>query len=170
MKGQPALEFLTIYSWSIVAVILFMVVATVLATAQSKQIYPPSHCYITPSMPCYGMYIMSNSTGNMALVIFTNELGTSMSFPSNSFLVKPTFANSTFYGSCAPSSALSGNFVYCKANLTGFYTTLGTELNPNFQIGYRICTACSNSLPIYNTSGSALLTVSPYSSAVAGLP
>jgi hypothetical protein len=52
--------------------------------------------------------------------------------------------------------------VYCEASLGSFYVSEGTELNPNFIIRYRICRTCSNNLPLYNTSGSALLSVSPY--------
>ena len=161
-KGQPAVEFLTIYSWVISSVIMFLVLGVAISSATGKQVYPPAHCYITPSFPCYGAYVMTNSIGTEAVVIMSNGMGTQIQFPSNSFTVKPTFANSIYYGSCLASNSIPYNTVYCEATLEGYYPSLGTELNPNFIISYRICRACSNNLPVYNTSGSALLTVSPY--------
>lgn len=168
MKAQPALEFLSVYSWTLISVILFAVVAAVLATAQTKQIYPPSYCYVTPTFPCYAMYVMSNSVGSVALMIFTNNLGAQISFPHNSFRVYPTYTNTSFTGQCIPTNAVSGTVISCNATLSsgtvsGYNPALGTELNPNFVLSYNVCGAvCSNSLPVYNTSGEAQLVVSPY--------
>ena len=162
MKGQPAVEFLTIYSWVIISVMLVVVLGAAIASSNSKQAYPPAHCYITPSFPCYGAYIMTNSISSEMVVILGNGMGTEIQFPSNSFSVRPTFADEVYYGSCLASNSLPYNTIYCEAELGNYYPGIGTVLNPNFVINYRICTACSNTLPVYNTSGSALLTVSPY--------
>ncbi len=163
IKAQPAVEFLTVYSWTILAVILFAVFALALASAQSKQIYPPSHCYITTTLPCYSMFVMSNSIGSVALVIFTNNLGVQIGFPSNAFSISPTYANTIYYGQCLPSNALQGDVVSCYAELGSYMPALGAEINPNFEVSYRICaSSCPSSLPVYNTSGTSQLTVSPY--------
>ena len=163
MKGQPAVEFLSIYSWTLIGVILFVVVISVLATAQTKSVYPPPHCYITSSLPCYGTYIMTNSIGTIAVLIFNNDLGTQIGFPNNAFAISPSYTGTTYYGQCAPANAITGAVVVCNATLAGFSTYLGTQLGPNFVLSYRICgAACSNTLPVYNTSGTAVLAVSPY--------
>lgn len=163
VKAQPALEFLSVYSWTLLAVILFVVVASVLASANSRTVYQAAHCYITPGFPCYGMYVMSNTVAPVSLVLFTNELGVTLSFPTNALAVNPTYANATYYGQCLPANALPGAVVACNATLRGFSTSLGTQLTPVFVISYKICgSTCSGSLPIYNTSGNADLAVSPW--------
>lgn len=163
MKGQPAIEFLSVYSWSIIGIILFVAVASVLASSQSKQVYPPSYCYIMPGLPCYGAYIMSNSIGTASLIIFTNELGVTLSLPANAIAMNPTYANTIYYGQCIPANAVQGAVISCNVTLTSFGTSLGSELNPNFLLSYKICgSSCSGTLAIYNTSGSAEVTVSPY--------
>jgi|GEM_PF-6148895 hypothetical protein len=163
MKGQPAIEFLSVYSWTLIAIILFTVVASVLASAQSKQVYPPSYCYITIGLPCYGMYVMSNSLGTFSLIIFTNELGVTLNFPNNAIKINPTYLNSSYYGQCVPTNAVVGAVVSCSAAFPGFSTSLGTEMNPNFLLSYKICgSSCSGTLAVYNTSGAAEVAVSPY--------
>ena len=167
IKGQPAIEFLSVYAWALLSVILLVVVVTVLASSQSKNIYPPSHCYITPAFPCYNMYIMSNSVGTVALIIFNNNFGRPIDFPSNAFSISPTYANTIYTGQCIPANVAVGGVAYCNATLSGYSTSVGTVLSPNFVVSYRICEkACSNTLPIYNTSGSAEVTVSPYNALV----
>lgn len=163
VKGQPAIEFLSVYSWTLIAIILFIVVISVLSTAQTKAVYPPPHCYITASLPCYGTYIMTNSIGTIAVLIFNNDLGVTMSFPNNAFAVSPGYTNVLYYGQCVPTNAIRDAVIDCNATLSGFSTYLGTEITPTFVVSYRICGAtCANTLPIYNTSGTATLTVSPY--------
>jgi len=164
IKGQPALEFLSIYSWALISILLLIAVVTVVATSQGKLIYPPPHCYIAPSFPCYGAYIMTNSIGTVALVILNNNLGVPVYFPANSFEISPSYSNKTYGGQCLPSTASHANTIVCEASLAGFSSSLGTELGPNFEIRYSICEkTCAGGLPVYNTSGTAQLTVSPYS-------
>ncbi len=164
MRAQPALEFLSTYSWALILVILFTALVAVFATIQNKEAYPPSHCYITPSLPCYSMYVMENSIGTVALVVFTNELGSQISFPSESFVVSPSYAPTTYSGRCIPANVMNGAVVACNAILIGYHISLGTELAPSFEVKYSICSSgvCSGPLPLYNTSGSAELVVSPY--------
>jgi hypothetical protein len=163
MKGQPALEFLSIYAWILITILLLVVVVAVLASSQSRQSYPPSHCYITISFPCYGIYVMTNSIGSVSLILFNNVLGTTVSFPNNAFAFNLAYTGTTYYGQCVPVNAVSGATVACNATLPNYHPSLGIQLDPSFVISYKICgTSCSGTLSVYNSSGSGTLTVSPY--------
>lgn len=166
LKAQSTIEFLSIYSWTLISVILLAVVVSVFATSQSKNVYPPSHCYITPNLQCGALPVMSNSIGSVAAVAFVNDLGAAVSFPNNAFEITPqyTSGNEAYYGQCAPSTASNGKVVVCNASLGSLSLSLGTHMEPTFIISYRICNgaSCSSNLPVYNTSGNAEVVVSPY--------
>jgi hypothetical protein len=164
-KGQPALEFLSTYVWVLITIILFVVIVSVLATSETKASYPPSHCYITPALPCYGAFVMTNSIGTESYILLTNDLNRPVIFPTNSFGFDPVYSNKTYYGQCIPSVVGVGDYAVCNASLAGYNPSIGTELGPNFFISYIICAdnKCLNPSSTYNTSGSAQLTVSPYS-------
>lgn len=162
-KAQPALEFLTIYAWTLIAVLLFIVFALAISTSPSSQIVPPSHCYITPSFPCYAMFMMSNSIGTTSQVIFTNNLGREIAFSGNSLTVYPTSANQVYYGQCLPANALPNQVISCSAAFPDLFASIGQSFTPDFSISYSICSkSCTFPLPLYNTSGSAQLSVSKY--------
>lgn len=162
MKLQPAIEFLSVYTWTILGVIIFVAIIIALSIGLGKTTYPPSTCYISPTLQCTKMYITLGQPSPVAYLFFTNELGRTIGFSVNSFSIRPTYLNNTYYGTCSPTTALNGNFVECTAILTGYSASLGTQLNPTFSISYDICgSICAGSITVYNTSGSATLTVSP---------
>lgn len=164
MKAQSAIELLSTYSWTLVAIMAFIGVITLISLYQHPSTYTGQYCYIAPEMPCYGLYIMSNSITSNAILIFSNNLGVPISFPAGtSFTVQPGYSSVTYHGTCLPSDAVSGNTIECTALMGTFTPSVGSELTPKFYISYKICSrSCTNvqSLPLYNTSGSATLFVS----------
>ncbi|MEM3791132.1 MAG: hypothetical protein QXL16_00165 [Candidatus Micrarchaeaceae archaeon] len=153
MKSQSALEFLMTYSWAfiIIALIVSLIVAYSLSNS-SKATFTQTYCYIEPQMPCSALVLQTNSTSSRAILIFSNNLGTSIFFSTNSFFIYPTQLGIKYPGICLPSLAPQGSQVICVANITKLNFPIGVQLNPSFFISYGICSPkCA--LPIYNTSG-----------------
>ncbi len=166
MKGQAAIELLSTYSWALLVIMAFVGVIAVASFYQRPSTYTSQYCYIEPELPCYGMYIESNSITSNAILIFSNNLGVALNFPAGtSFSVQPQYSNTVYHGSCYPYNAVSGNTVTCSALLGTFTQSVGSESTPKFYISYRICgKTCTSSeiasLPVYNTSGSSTLFIS----------
>ncbi len=160
MQAQSALEFLTVYGWAFIIIALFISIVFVFVSSKGVSTYAPSSCYISPELPCIAAYLSSNSIGSFAVVQFTNQLGTKMSFPANSIIFKPTLASSNYTGNCLPVNAINTALVTCNVIMPGLRFSPGTQVYPAFTIKYYLCpnNVCSNYA--YNTSGSATVTVS----------
>jgi hypothetical protein len=178
LKAQQAIEFISVYAWALLGLTLFIAIVIAISTGQNKLIYPSARCYIEPAFPCYNMYVMPNSlVGSVVTLVFTNNLGNPLWFPPNSFYV--SIGGNNYSGACYPEGQNTGLGIYCYAGTPGFSPSLGTQLQPSFYISYNICQdalysasgeTCQgkslDELPVYNTSGSALLTVSPYTTKI----
>lgn len=169
MKVQSAIEFLTTYSWAFLTLGIFVVtvISVVFSPSRGAETFIPEACYISPSFPCYQAVMYTNSISTSFLVLFQNNLGVGLRFPSsNSLLLSPFyFKNTTYWGGCLPLNTLVGSTVMCNATFTGQGLTVGAQLEPRFTINYKICSPiCTNQ--IYNTSGTAVTVVSPYKSVV----
>lgn len=179
MKTQQAIEFITVYAWALIGLTLFIAIVIAISGSQSSNAYPSARCYIEPSFPCYNMYVMPNSAigGSIITLIFSDDLDNDLYFPVNAFSIRLPSGN--FTGTCYPEGPNSGIGIYCYAVAYGYSPSAGTQLNPTFYISYSVCSnedyyqfqtfeyeTCQGKvgalLPIYNTSGSAELQVSPY--------
>ena len=166
MKGrsQSAIEFMSTYSWALLITAIFLATVTTIVYTKGSVYSTPSSCYISPSFPCYEMLILVGNTGSNVVVAFSNNLGTTINFPVNSFHVLPTYANTIYDGECFPSNAITGSIVTCNAIIPGFNPTLGSQLSPKFYVSYAICSpscAAQSSFSQYNTTGFATAYASP---------
>jgi hypothetical protein len=110
--------------------------------------------------------MFTNSTSTKFIVIIQNNLGARLFFPVNSLLVSPGyFQNTSYTGACLPQNAVAGSTIVCNATFTGFGSTVGSQLNPKFTISYELCDPTCTSR-VYNTTGNAVTTLSPYKSVV----
>ncbi len=167
-KAQSAVEFLTTYSWAFLVLGLFVVaiLSVVSLPSKSTPTYLPQSCYISPSFPCSQALLLTNSTATNFMLIFQNNVGTTLYFPPNSLLFVPSFyTNTTYKGRCIPQNALVGSSITCNATLPGYSISAGTQVNPKFTLSYQICTSKCTA-QVYNTSGTAVAVVSPYKSFV----
>ncbi len=162
MKAQSTVEFLTTYAWAMTIIALFIAVVLVVVGFKSPASYTPASCYITPNLQCQSALFQSNGASSDFVIIFLNNLGTAISFPTNGIGVMIGFSGTTYTGLCYPTNAPVGATVICNATLAGFVSSVGGQANPNFAIYYHICdgTTCPSS--VYNTSGFATGIVSPY--------
>ena len=74
VKEQISLEYMMLFAFAFL--IVAVVVAYLYVTGVHNTTYTDSYCYLTPDMPCQGMYVIGNSvspTNAKAYVIFTNE-------------------------------------------------------------------------------------------------
>lgn len=76
MKGQVAMEYLTIYGWALLA-LLIVVGYIVYSGYFSAGRYRQAECIIQPGLPCIGYYIESYPSGNgySIHINMTNALG-----------------------------------------------------------------------------------------------
>ncbi len=159
MRAQSALEFLTTYGWSFIIIALFISVVFVLVSSKGVSTYAPSSCYISPSLPCIAAYASSNSLGSVAIVKFTNQLGTEMSFPANAITIRFGMTYANYTGNCVPANAFNYQQVTCTVNMPQVHLVVGAELNPSLSLKYALCNNKACSAYVYNTSGTATLTV-----------
>ena len=167
-KQQSALEFISVYSWAILIVALFLGIIAVLALSKTPVSNLSSACNIQPSLPCLGSALSYNAINPLHLeIIFVNNLGVTMSFPSNGFNVSTTNVGSPGLayniGNCTPSIALQGTPVICQATLSGTLTPqTGSQATTLFTFSYQLCknnnpSSCQGT--IYKSTGTSLQTV-----------
>jgi len=164
MKSQSAIEFMITYSWAFLIISLFIAIAITTMASKNPASYSPQSCYLQPSLPCYQSEFMANSTSSTFIIIFSNNIGPAIKFPSNSFYVIPTISSSKYAGMCLPANSPEGATVICNATIKGYTPSVGTQVNPNFIISYQIC---QPTCAAYNTSGSSSNIVALYKSNIA---
>jgi uncharacterized protein (UPF0333 family) len=166
-KGQASLEYMMIFAFA------FLIVAVVLALIYITGIHNTtisnSYCYLTPDMPCQGMYVIGNlvdPTNAKAYVIFTNEKGIGISIRPGSFYFYPTTSNTFYLGECIPSNIPQGDLAVCNVSVSNLNAILssGEQVNPKFNIAYSICSnnycdGLSANAPVFNTTGTGTVYV-----------
>jgi len=160
-KLQTAIEYLTTFGASLIIItIVIAVIGLFLLTGNGGKTGTNSQstCYISPQLNCQELSISSNSGMTYALLLFTNNLGTTITFPQNGITIFPTSSQTSYKGMCFPEPAPEGAPVMCNVTLSGYSTALGTQLEPRFQVSYNVCSngQCST----YNTTGSSTTYVS----------
>ncbi len=165
-KAQPAIEYLSTFSVALLllAIILAIVGLTLLGN-NKVQTTVPSSCYISAQLNCFQMAVSSNGVVSTAIIVFTNNLGTEIQFPtSNAVAIVPEGSQKSYAGECYPTNAVAGATVICSATLAGYNPSVGTQLNPTFQLTYSQCAsgACGSYVTPnnLNTSGSGTTYVS----------
>ena len=166
-KEQVSLEYMMVFAFAflVVAVVLVYIYVTGIHNTTSTNAY----CYLTPDMPCQGMYVISNSvspTNAKAYVIFTNDKGTGIYVKPGSFYFYPSASNTVYSGECFPSNIPQGGIVVCNvtiSNLNGGLSA-GEQVNPKFNIGYSVCSnnycnGLSQNAPVFNTTGTGTVYV-----------
>ncbi len=66
-----------------------------LFTSRSTPVVPT--CYISAQLNCIQLVIANNAIQSTAIVVFANNLNTPISLPHNSFLVKLTGSQATYF-------------------------------------------------------------------------
>ncbi len=162
MRAQSAVEFLTTYAWSfIILAIMVAVVASFLIT-KSPATYVPPTCYISPEFPCQTIAIINEFRGSLAELVFINNLGTAIQFPTstNTFEISTVISNKVFGGGCFPTNVPEGATVVCNTIMQNYAPPVGSQEIVEFTINYRVCPKQCPAA-VYNTSGSGTLFVSP---------
>ena len=160
-KEQISLEYMMIFAFAFL--IVAVVVVYLYVTGVHNTTYTNSYCYLTPDMPCQGMYVIGNSvspTNMKAYVIFTNDKGTGIYVKPGSFYFYPSTSNTVYSGECFPSDIPQGGVAICNvtvSNLNGGLSA-GEQVSPKFNIAYSVCSnnyckGLSASAPVFNTTG-----------------
>ena len=160
-KEQISLEYMMIFAFAFL--IVAVVIVYLYVTGVHNTTYTSSYCYLTPDMPCQGMYVIGNSvspTNAKAYVIFTNEKGIGINVKPGSFYFYPSASNTVYSGECIPSNIPQGGVAICNvtvSNLNGGLSA-GEQVNPKFNIAYSVCgnnycNGLSTNAPVFNTTG-----------------
>ncbi|MGC8622940.1 MAG: InlB B-repeat-containing protein, partial [Candidatus Micrarchaeia archaeon] len=169
-RQQSALELLTTYSWAFLIIAIFIAAVVVLNGSRPPSTYLQATCNIDPAFPCAQAAISGyNSIEPITFtVLFTNDLGAIIEFPSNALNVTLTnvgeAGTNSYLGNCYPQIALQSDVIRCIANIPGTKTPpTGSQVGVNFNIKYAICKSAvqSSCSGIYKTTGYALQSISP---------
>ena len=98
-KEQISLEYMMIFAFAFL--IVAVVVVYLYVTGVHNTTYTNSYCYLTPDLPCQGMYVIGNSvstTNVKAYVVFTNEKGIGINVRPGSFYFYPSTSNTAYSG------------------------------------------------------------------------
>jgi hypothetical protein len=163
-KGQSAIELIITYSWAFIIIGIFVAFVFVLAGAKAPSQYLPSQCSIQPLLPCPQTLLsapVSGSSNSLFRVLIINNLGASIQFAQNQFVVTTTNYGLTgvtnHTGSCSPKFAFKGDEIVCVAQIPG--STLpgvGSQVSTAFTIEYQICNGNSASTcpsAVYRSTG-----------------
>ena len=175
IKQQSAVEFVSVYSWAILVVALFIAIIAVLAMSKTPASNLASSCSIQPSLPCSGTILAYNTVNPLNFkLLFTNNLGVTMYFPYNGFNVTTTnigVSGVTYsIGNCTPSVATQGTQVLCMASIAGsLKPQVGSQTSTLFTMSYQLCknnlqSSCQGA--VYKSTGSSLQTMAPSSASL----
>ncbi len=158
MKLQSSIEYLTMFA---AAVLILVIVIAVISNVLSNNTPPlPSTCYLSPEMNCLQLTVATNGISTEGIIIFTNGVGQTLQFGSNSFLIYPTAAQKSYLGECFPYNAIPGAQVVCNATINAYTPSLGAQLQPKFEISYSVCPKGSCAPGTLNTIGTGTIYVS----------
>ena len=156
-KLQPTIEYISTFAVALLllAIILAIVAITLFGNNGGQ---PPvaSSCFISAQLDCVQFQIANNGVAGSAVIVFSNNLGTTMYFPSSNAIKFSPAGSQTYVGNCYPANAVPGSTVICNATFTGYSPSIGSQLEPTFQIKYSQCAGCTQ----LNTSGSGIAYVS----------
>ena len=147
MKQQPAFEMLTVYGWALLIISIVLAFMVVYLFSNPTQQIIGSACTIQPSFPCTETLLFTNSTVTRFVMVLTNNLGTSIIFPTSNAINLTTSGigslnTNSYFGSCNPTIALTGSQITCIVNITGSYKpSAGTVINDKFTFSYIACTS-----------------------------
>lgn len=162
LRMQSAVEFLTTYAWSFIILAIMVAVVGSFLVTKSPTTYIPATCYISPEFICQTMVIASSSGSAHAQVVFINDLGAQLQFPStNSFTVSTAFSTNSYRGACEPYNAPIGAPVDCNATIPNYVPPVGTQVSLAFTTTYKICAKKCSASATYNTSGDGVVYTSP---------
>ena len=107
------------YSEAICIFLLVMVIILVQSNSlggTGNQIPSQSTCYISVQLHCFQFQITNNEVSGTAILLFTNNLGTTIYFQrTNSIAPLPQVRRARAY----PANAVPGATIVCNATLTG---------------------------------------------------
>lgn len=167
-KEQVSLEYMMVFAFAflIVAIVLVYIYVTGIHNTTSTN----SYCYLTPDMPCQGMYVIGNSvdpTNAKAYVLFTNDKGVGINVRPGSFYFYPSASNTVYSGECIPANIPQGGVAVCNVTVSNNNQGLspGEQVNPKFNIAYSVCSnnycnGLSANAPVFNTTGTGTTYVS----------
>ncbi|MDE1871268.1 MAG: hypothetical protein KGI06_03445 [Candidatus Micrarchaeota archaeon] len=169
MKQQSAIEFMVTYSWAIILISLFIVMVILITGSRAPLSYVQSSCSIQPLLPCADSLLSYNAVSPMQYyIVFSNQLGQVLYFPSNSINATMSSlgsATSYSFGDCSPDFASEGSQVLCSVAISGkSKPKAGSQQMVYFVLNYKICTtdnAASCGQGLYRSSGYSIQSVSP---------
>ena len=170
-NAQSAVEFLSVYAFAMVIIAIVISIAFILGTSHTPSNNIFSSCSIEPLMPCHDAVMVYNAVGGYTdyIVLFTNQVGYTLYFPSNSFALTTTGIGSSGThvtgGDCSPAYASDGSEVICNSIIEGSLSPgIGSTSEAYFSFGYQLCSQSNASVcyaGAYNSTGYSTSSIGP---------
>lgn len=135
LKGQSAVEFITVYGF--VFLIIGVALSILVTLASTPTLSSPSSCAVYGGFNCADVAISQNSTtGNASLYLLLTNIQPGI---VNISSFNATVSNhQSVSGSCSPSMSLQGNIIACTADMP-FDAQIGRKYHGSFAISSNYC-------------------------------
>ncbi len=143
MKGQSAIEFISVYGFMLIIAALFIVLVILFAFSAQGAIQT-SKCNGFTGFYCTSAQVVSNTVSKNSIIFLA--LDSEQSVPINVIGVNFIVGNSIYSGRCTPSLATPTVHITCTAAMSGF-TRQGIQVIGSYIVNAQYCNS-----PLYNVS------------------
>lgn len=141
MKGQSAIEFISVYGFMLIVAALFIALIVLFAFAAQNSI-KTSQCGSFGGFYCVSAQVISNVVTRNSIVFFA--LDTQQSIPINVTGVNVIIGNGTYSGTCTPRVSTPGYFMNCTAYTN--FVRIGQQVIGSYTLNGRYCNSPLNNV------------------------
>ena len=143
MKGQSAIEFISVYGFMLIIASLCIALIVLFAFSAQDSVQT-SQCNGFSGLYCSSAQVVYNAIARNSLIFIA--LDSEQSAPVNIIGINVVVNNATYSGSCKPSIATPGERVNCIAGVNAIKRT-GQQIVGSYTINGQYCNS-----PFYNIS------------------
>lgn len=143
MKGQSAIEFISVYGFMLIIASLFIALVVLFAFSAQNSIQT-SQCNGFSGLYCTSAQVVYNSIAKNSLIFIA--LDSEQSAPVNIIGINVVVSNATYSGTCKPSVAAPAERVNCIAGVNAI-KRIGQQIVGSYTINGQYCNS-----PLYNIS------------------
>ena len=143
MKGQSAIEFISVYGFMLIIAALFIALVILFAFSAQNSIQT-SQCNGFSGLYCSSAQVVYNAIARNSLILIA--LNSEQSAPVNIIGINVIVDNATYSGTCTPSVAAPAERVDCIAGVNAI-KRMGQQIVGSYTINGQYCNS-----PLYNVS------------------
>ena len=143
MKGQSAIEFISVYGFMLIIASLFIALIVLFAFSAQNSVQT-SQCNGFSGLYCASAQVVYNAIAKNSLIFIA--LNSEQSAPVNIIGINVVVDNATYSGTCTPSIAAPAERVNCIAGINAI-KRMGQQIVGSYTINGKYCNS-----PLYNIS------------------